>query len=60
MKTKTKKKLMQMSSFIDNNLNNFTSSVVSSLQRLRLLAPKMGSVLSIPHQDNTAGTGCMQ
>ena len=42
-----KKKLIQLSSFIDNKLNNFACSIVASLERIRLVAPKMGSVSHI-------------
>ena len=37
---------MQLSLFIDNKLKNFASPVVSSLQKMRVVALKIGIVLS--------------
>ena len=54
------KNLIQLSSFIDNYLNNIASSVVFLLERMQLLVPKMGSVLHIRRQENTPGISCMQ
>ena len=53
----TKKKKKQLASFIDNKLNNFASSIVLFLERMRLVAPKMAHVLRIRWHGNTPRTG---
>ena len=51
---------MQLLSIIDDWLNNSTLPVVSSLERMQLVAQKMGIALHIHQQGNTPGTESMQ